>query len=250
MRIETLLIFISLCSCIPRQKVIYLQAKEGVGLADSLQTINKAPTINEYEIAPGDILSIKVESITPEQFGLMETQKSSETDPLLSGFVVEEDGFVDIPYIGKVVVSGLTISEAQMKIKTEAADELISPTVHLKLLSYSYTVLGEVNSPGTFRSYKGEVTLFEALGSAGDLSDFAERGRVKIIRKRNELITVEYINLLNQGFINSPYYYLHPGDIIYVPPMKVKNFAKYQLPNIAWAVSVLGVISLFFVRIN
>ncbi|MEP2770536.1 MAG: polysaccharide biosynthesis/export family protein [Fulvivirga sp.] len=249
MRIIIFIIVLSFTACIPRQKVIYLQSQQGANISDSVN-VEPMPEHYTYSIASGDILSVKIESITPEKYGLKEKDPSGDVDPILSGYLVDEKGDVDIPYIGKVKVIGLTLSEAQIKIKNEAADKLINPVVKVKLLSFSYTLLGEVNRPGTFRSYKGELTLFEAIGNAGDLTDFAERSKVKVVRMIDGEMTIEYVNLLNRELITSPYFYLRPGDIIYIPPMKVKNFAKYQLPNMAWAISVLSVISLFFIRLN
>lgn len=249
MRIVICIIIFSFTACIPRQKVMYLQSQQGSYINDTI-SIEPRPEHYIYEIAAGDILSIKIESITPEKFGLNDKEASAETDPILAGYIVDEKGDVDIPYIGKVNLLGITLSEAQLKIKNEASDKLINPIVKVKLLSFAYTILGEVNKPGTFTSYKGELTLFEAIGNAGDLTDFAERAQVKVVRMLDGKMTIEYVNLLNRELIGSPYFYLRPGDIIYIPPMKVKNFAKYQLPNMAWAISVLSVISLFFIRLN
>lgn len=230
---------------------MYLQSqKEKEGELDTLLNKEALPERFVYRISPGDILSVKIESITPEKFGLEKNEGVAEADPLLSGYLVEDDGSIELPFIGKVIVVNLTLSEAQSQIKKEAADELINPSVKVKLLSYTYTILGEVNRPGTFRGYKGEITLFEALGNAEDMTDFADRTKVKMIRMHNDAMTVDYLNLLNREVVASEYFYLRPGDIVYVPPMKVKNFAKYQLPNMAWAISVLSVISLLLIRIN
>lgn len=249
-RFFKLVVFIGIISsCVPRHKVIYIQNDKEFTYLEQDSIVITDDYV--YRLQPGDVLSIKMSSITPEKYDLQQLeQNQSNESPLLSGYLIDNTGHVEVPFIGKIKVGKLTINEARLTIQESAQGKLINPQINVRLLTYTFTILGEVNKPGTYSSYKDKITLFEGLGFAGDLTDFADRAYVKLIREYGGKTYVKYLNMLDSKLLNSEYIFMRPGDIIYVPPLKAKNFSKYQLPNIAVGISMLTLISLLIVRIN
>lgn len=256
MRNYIFLLFIMVlgASCVPAKKVMYLQNNELDAHNVSHDSVLLSHIIRdiEYKLAPGDILSVEISSITPKKFDFLNQQEKdrSEVDPRLSGYLIGDDGIVEIPFVGSLKVGGLTLKEATSLIKERAASLLNEPSVNVKMLNYSYTILGEVGKPGVYYNYNSKVNIFEAIAQAGDLTDFANRSQIKLIREENGDAQIIMLNLLQDDFLGSPYYYLKPGDFIYAPPMKVKNFKQYQLPNAAVLLSTLTVLGLVLIRLN
>lgn len=238
----------------PARKVMYLQDSkfEADGVQYDSVLLSHLTKNFEYKLAPGDILSVEISSITPPQFDFtaQNETKKNEADPRLSGYLIDEDGAIEIPFLGQLKVAGLTLKEATSLIKSRAASLLKQPSVNVRMLNYAYTILGEVGKPGVYYNYNNKVNIFEALAQAGDLTDFANRSKIKLVRKDNGVANVVLLDLLDDEFLGSPYYYIRPGDFIYAPPMKVKNFKQYQLPNAAVLLSTLTVLGLVLIRLN
>ena len=112
-----------------------------------------------------------------------ESESLTESDdPRLSGFLIDDSGKVTLPDGGRIFLKGSTIEESETKIQKYISNYLVNPTVVVKHLNFQFTILGEVNTPGTYTSYNRKTNMFEALGMAGDLTDFAERSRIKLVR--------------------------------------------------------------------
>ena len=248
----TLIIIIS-SSCVPNRKVVYLQdgrEKEDIITDSVLGTYFMVPY--EYQLQPQDIISIKVSSLTPTQYNFFkETERElGATDPLLSGYVIDEEGFIEIPAVGKLFIQGLTLKEAEEKIKSSLASYLNDPVVRVKMLNFKVTVLGEVNRPGSFNSYNSKLNIMEAIAQAGDLTQLADRSNVKMVRYDGSEAKMIYVNTLDDDLLSSPYFYLRPHDLIIVSPLDVKNIRQYQLPTISLILTTITALSFFFFRIN
>lgn len=242
-------------ACVPNKKLIYLQS-QGIDDAEEVVTDSVLKVIDlakyEYTLQPGDIVSIKISSLTDPKFNFFaeaERELKQGIDPSLSGFMLDESGFIELPVAGKVNLSGLSIEEAQDKVRQMAENYLESPTVNLRLLSFHYTILGEVNVPGNYTTYSGRYSIMDAIGEAGDLTDVADRRRIKIVRYEQGQAKVYFMDLLDVETMSSPLYYLKPNDLVYVTPLKVKNFRQFQAPNIALLISVITSLSLLFFRL-
>ena len=141
-------------------------------------------------------------------------------------YLVDNDGYINFPIVGKLKVGGLTKSEAENlvaeKIKPYMAEDQ-KPVVTVTMASYSVSVLGEVNRPGSFQVSREKITLLEALAQAGDLTIYGVRDRVKLIREdaagQKSIVT---LNLNDANIVNSPYYYLQQNDVVYVEPNQIK----------------------------
>ena len=246
-----ILLFLS-AACVPTQKEVILQLPEDFEEDTPYnQTVATLPLQEfTYTLRPDDILSIKVTSTTPSEFDFFNTRSDRSIsgvdlrDPLLSGIQVEEDGTIPLPVVGKVEVAGLTIEQARAKIEEIVEQYLDSPTVDLKLLTFQYTILGEVMNEGRFTTYHPKITILEALGGAGGFTDYANRSKVKIVRKENDQAKIAYVNVLDEDILSSPYYYLQPDDVVSVPPLPAKNWRLNNIANVGVIFSGISAIAI------
>jgi polysaccharide export outer membrane protein len=217
-----------LTACGSSKNVAYLQNSDNVNFENSR-------FLYDARIMPKDQITISVNTTTPEAslpFNLLlqnsYTQgRSMSSAGLLMPYLVDNEGNINFPIVGKLKVGGLTKSEAEQlvteKIRPYLA-EAENPVVTVTMASYSVSVLGEVNRPGSFQVSREKITILEALAQAGDLTIYGVRDRVKLIREdANGQKSVVTLNLNDANIINSPYYYLQQNDVVYVEPNKVKS---------------------------
>lgn len=187
----------------------------------------------KYEpiIQPNDIISVYVSSLSPEASVIFNTTVSSmATDattgsgnmPTAIGYLVDVNGNIEMPLIGKVKVGGKTTSDATTEIKNLLERFLKNPSVRIYFENYRITLLGEVARPGVYKVPNEKMTLPEAIGMAGDMTAFAMRKKVLVIREEDGKKNFEYLDLTRRDVFNSPYYHMHPNDIVYVEPTKAK----------------------------
>lgn len=181
-------------------------------------------------IQANDLLSIYVASETPEstiQFN-QETNKIAVTNgavmnpgnSVVSGYLVNHDGDIIFPVLGKLHVVGLTHNELAKLIEGRLISEghITDPVVTVKLMNFRVCVLGDVSRPGQLVVAGERLTIFEALSMVGDLTLYGQRHNVTIIREENGLRTIGEIDLSSKSVFDSPYYYLHQNDVVYVEP--------------------------------
>ncbi|MEQ8361373.1 MAG: polysaccharide biosynthesis/export family protein [Cyclobacteriaceae bacterium] len=243
-------------SCVSNKKFVYLQ-QDDVNKKD----LTKDSVVRSYDIAqfeyriqPEDIISVRFESLTPDDFDFLSKNQTNQGgannaiggNAQLIGELVDNNGEIPFPFIGKIKVAGLTTFEIQDKLQNIVAQYLESPVVKVRLLNFRFTILGEVNTEGTVVLNNQRVTLLEALGWAGGLTDLADKANIKLIRQKGGQSTVQYLDLLQEEFINSPYYYLHQNDILIVSALKQRPYRKYFGQNLALVVSTLSLLILVF----
>jgi polysaccharide biosynthesis/export protein len=246
-------------SCVTNKKFVYLQKDDVNPAKDQLP---KDTLVREYEsqqyqykIQPNDLVSVRFESLSTEEFDFLRSsgnQSSAGTNlnqnnALLIGELVDDFGNIAFPYVGKVKVSGLTIFQIQDTLQYIANKYLESPVVKARLLNYRMTILGEANKEGTITFPNNRVSMLEAIGLAGGLTDLANKENLKLIRQVDGKTKVAYINILDENFINSPYYYVHQNDILIVGALKQRPFRKYFGQNFALVVSS---VTLLFLAIS
>ena len=214
-------------SCGSAKDIVYFQNK----VADHPEDVDKHSGI---VILPKDMLSIVVSSRTPElavMFNLpvVTYQAGSEVVSVsgqqrLLGYVVDNDGYIDFPVLGKIKVSGLTRWELADLIKKRLVSDglLTDVVVTVEFLNFKVSVIGEVNAPGTFTVEGDKVTVLQAIALARDLTIFGERENVTVIRENDGKRTMYVINLCDVGMFDSPAYYLQQNDVVYVQPSNVK----------------------------
>jgi polysaccharide export outer membrane protein len=236
-----------LFSCVPNKKYVVLQ-KADVHKTDMLRDSTlrsyNADTF-QYKVQPQDILSIRFQSLTAEEFdflGVTNTQMGGIAfgGPLLFGDLVDENGEVPFPVVGKVRVGGLTVFEIQDKLQRLADQYLESPSVKVRLLNFRVTVMGEVLREGTITINNNRATMLEVITLAGGLGELADRSKIKVIRQAGTQVDIQYVNVLDENFISSPYYYAHQNDILVVPPLRQRAFRKYFAGNVSLVVSTIS----------
>lgn len=219
---------ILMASCVSTKNVTYFQNKDQVDV-----TLSKG--LYDAKIMPKDILQIQVFSMTPEAsdpFNLLKgssasTSSTSDTNQnSVFKYLVDNDGIIVMPIIGQVKVGGLTKNEAEELIKSKIQpylSETENVVVHVRMMNYKYAVLGGVKTPGLYTTQNEKVSILEAIAQAGDLTTFAYRDRIFLIRENAEG-QKEYhqLNINDANIISSPYYYLQQNDVIYVEPRKAE----------------------------
>jgi len=230
-------------SCTPEKRFVYLQEN----IQNGLKTQNaKAKETSEYMIKPNDVLYIKTISVDKESalpINLDNNYNTSTSDigTYLNSYNVSDSGCINLSIIGKIKVDGLTISQCQELIQKMVNQYLINSIVVVKLINFDITMLGEVNRPGVYKIYDTKINILEVFGLSGDLTINGNRKKIMLIRQTlpNK---VAYIDLTDINLIYSDYYYLQPGDIIYVKPNKAKYYATNPFPFTTF-LSTLGTIS-------
>ena len=219
-----------LTSCGSTKNVAYLQNSNRIDFSQSQY-------LYDARIMPKDILTITVNTVNPEAsapFNLivstaLNTANGGQnigTNRALQTYLVDNQGYIDFPVLGRLEVLGLTKSMCEKMIHDRIMPYLNAaenPVVTVRMSNYKISVLGEVAKPGMFTVSNEKINILEALAQAGDLTIYGVRDKVKLIREnaqgRKEIHTV---NLNDANLISSPYYYLQQNDIVYVEPNKVK----------------------------
>ncbi|WP_309640382.1 polysaccharide biosynthesis/export family protein [Flavobacterium sp.] len=239
------LICLFLPSCADKKKLVYLQ-----GIED--QKSYEASLRYELKLQSDDLLSIVVSAENSEvtiPFNLPVVQGNVTTTTLTGRtFLIDNDGFIDYPVLGKLKLGGLTRTEATTKLTTLVSNYITNPSITVRILNYKISVLGEVTKPGSFTINGERVSILEALSLAGDLSIYGKRKNILLIRDDEGKKTYTRIDLTDAKLLNSPNYYLAQNDIIIVEPNKPKLNGSIVGPNISlWltSVSVLITILLF-----
>ena len=216
-----------ICSaCTSTQKVIYLQ---------DVQPLKQQVIEQKYEmvVQEDDLLFIAVNSKDPElalPFNMptvtyqLGSASATMGQQKVLGYLVDTDGNIDFPILGKIKVAGMTRKELTDYLKQSLIkkDLLKDPIVTVQYLNFKVSVMGEVSSPGSFNISSDRITLLEALSMAGDLTIYGRRDRVAVIREEEGKRTILYHDLRSSDIFNSPCYYLRQNDIVYVEPNKAK----------------------------
>ncbi len=238
-------------SCVSLKKDIYLQGDIAKALKDVEQTYQ--PKRSPYLVKPNDNLYIRITSLDERTSAFLNSENSGQTStqiqsPMaasLIGYRVQLDGSIQFPFVGKIFIAGLTLDEVSDKIQLAVSKYVEESSVKIKLLNDNITIIGEVNTPGRFLLYDEEVNLIEAISLAGDMTDFANKKKVRLIRKEGEVQQMIVINTLDENILFSPYFYLKPGDIIYVEPRRLKAMSQSSIP-IGLGLTFLNTALLFY----
>ena len=233
-------------SCTPYKKIRQFQA----GDADTTARMS----IDAYRpiISPNDILDIYVTSTSPEAskyFNYSENPESSTG--MMNGYLVDERGEIQIPFIGSVKVSGLSTANARDTVAGKLAKYLVSPSVKLSIRNFKVTVLGEVNKPGIYTVQNEKMTLPEALALSGDFTIYSKRDILTVIRDSAGYKTYNKVDLTSRDVFSTEFYTLHTNDIVYVEPSKKKraqgeNFYRtipLVLSTLTFMLSIIAIIN-------
>lgn len=206
------------------------------------------------KIQPGDIISVYVNSLSPQASSFFNPYNAPGAAPAGStsngisssaapGFLVDQSGEIEIPLAGTIKISDLTTTAARDTIKQKLKKYLMEPTVIVRVLNYKISMLGEVSKPSVYVIPNEQVTLPEALSMAGDLTNFANRSDILIVRDNNGKKEFGHVNLNSREVYNSPYYYLRSNDLVYAKPIKARAIQADPTFRLeAFAASILSLI--------
>ncbi|HRY33975.1 MAG TPA: polysaccharide biosynthesis/export family protein [Bacteroidales bacterium] len=228
------LLLVLLTSCIPQKRIMYLQDRDG---GDTARVFDQAAS-RDYRLQPGDNLYIRVIGLDESANGMFNLAPgssavnygNSEAGLYLSSYTVDPAGNIRMPVLGSINVKDKSTEEAESAVQQALDMYLKSSTVVIKLVSFYYTVLGEVRRPGRYPVYQPRLSLFEAIGEAGDLTTFGNRNKVRIIRGNSGRTEVLNVDLTRKDILSSPDFYLKPDDIIYVEPLRAKGLVFEAFP--------------------
>lgn len=230
-------------SCTSQKKLAYLSNLPETGGEERFTM-----TIPDYKIQIRDILYITIKAMTPD--GTISDFLSSgrisgggnsgqnESGQYLFGYDVNSEGQIAIPAVGKIQVAGLTLEETRKSIQERVNSVFKDATVECKLLSFKFTVIGEVRIPGTYTNFNNYLTVLEAIGRAGGLSDYGRRDRILVVRPTDGGSKTYRINLQDKQILSSEAYFLLPNDVVIIEPESKKIF-NLNLPTITFVLTAV-----------
>lgn len=235
---------------------------------DSIQDIMTTYTAT---ILPGDQLYIYVASQTPEsvipfnqethrfaietnslnvldtnQRGVIVQKESADgqyfksTSSDVTGYIVSESGTIQFPILGTIDVLGITYDSLSHYIENRLKNDgyVVDPQVTVSIMNFRVTVVGEVRSPQQIHADGTRLTIFEALAICGDITDYGQRDNITIVRQDGSDRYIGEIDLTKKEMLESPYYYLHNNDIVYVEPNRRKKVDSDRNPDIPKYISI------------
>ena len=230
-----LLITALMSSCISNKQLIVFKTVTAETAEEINKTMKPQP---EPRVKINDALIITVSALDPEAVipynlpTVSYESPSSSTVPTTSSFqyyTVDEQGYIDFPILGKLYVVGLRQSEVISLIEGKLQGQVVNPIVTMRFLNARVTVLGEVKRPGTYTLNNGRMTLLEALGVAGDLTQYANRSNVLITRENNGKVEFARLDLRSEEVFTSPYFYLQQNDVVYVEPNQARSTSNQSI---------------------
>ena len=239
----TILLLIFLSSCVSRKKIVYFQNDE----------INQNKVSNSYKtiFKPDDLLQITVTSQNIEAvkpFNLPVVTYSLATDgavgnPIQQSYLVDNNGEIDFPELGKIKIGGLTRAEVITLLKNKLSPKYVkNPTINIRINNFKVTVLGDVKTPGSYTIPNERITILEAIGLAGDLNISAVRENVKVQREENGKKILYNVDLLSKNIFTSPVYYLQQNDLVYVEQNNAKSQSASYNQNTGLFISIGSVL--------
>lgn len=237
---------LSLSSCNKHSQLLYMQNGQSAATY-------KAPPQN-YKVGSQDELYIQITSMLNKDINTLFSNSSNtnnnqayafntEVGIYVNTYSVNDSGYVEVPLIGKINVKGKTIPQITEEVKRKAAEYVNDAIVIVKLMSFRVTVIGEVKRPTVITNYHDKLTILEAIAQAGDMTDYANRKNVTLVRSINgENVTIP-IDLTSKNILANPGYYLQPGDVVVIEPRKGKT-TQMNLPTYSIFLSTVSTLIL------
>lgn len=207
--------------CVPYRKTILLRDKNSQ-YKDTIPT-----SLKYYRLGVNDILSIQISSFNKS----VSEFYNLKNDGGIGGFLIHENGYVHIPQLDSMFVLGKTVPEVEGMISIKLKEQINDPYVVVRLVNFKIIFLGEIGRPGVIQVQENSINILEALALAGNITEMGNNSEVKLVRKKDNGTTyITMLDLTAKDIIASPYYYLQPNDVIYIQPLKVRNFRNnFQL---------------------
>jgi polysaccharide export outer membrane protein len=229
-------------SCSTQKELNYLNNLYELGGENSFPM-----EVPDYKVQPRDILFVSVKAQTPdgaltEMLGDRTTGSlnymQSEASQYIMGYTVNPEGTVSVPLLGNIRVAGLDIYSIQDIFQAKVDSLFRHAYVEVKLMSFKYTVIGEVRMPGSFVNYNDQLTVLEAIGRAGGIAETGTKEKILVIRPSGDKTITYQINLQDKNLLSSPAYFLSPNDVVIVQPNPKKVFT-INLPTISFIIATI-----------
>lgn len=221
--------------CASYKNVVYFK-----DIRDSIYLASEAIALASYTdpvIHPNDILQVSVQTLDPQSSAMTGAQTTTTynvqgassavgANTTVQGFLVDKNGEIELPLVGKIKVVNLTTTEARELIRQKAAVYYKDPVVNVRFANFNVSVIGEVNRPAQYTVPNEKATILDAIAMAGDLTIYGKRENVLLIREENGKKNAIRFNLNSTEIFQNPYFYLRQGDVVYVEPNKSKAAAN------------------------
>lgn len=237
-----------LFSCKPKENMVYLehqrqqyeqQVQQAVYQGSRLQEGDlldiKVTAYDEYAVRPFNLHSMNLASNS----GNAINAQGAQTAP--QGYLVDRDGNIVFPVIGTIFVKGMTKEQLRADLEKRLLQYLTDPLVTIRQLNFNITVLGEVKAPGQHTSPTEKLNVFQAVGLAGDMTDFAKRTEVTLIRNEDGVEQTHVLDFTDKSIVSSPYYYIKNNDVLYVQPDDLKKRSVNVDPNRGLIFQIIGI---------
>lgn len=237
-----------LSGCVTQKDIEYLQKNDRTP-----KSFNEAE-VSVYRLKANDELYIQITSLDDPTANVFSTSGGQQASSMMSispygasliSYAVNKEGFLQLPIVGSIYVKDKTLSEVSIILTDSLSHILSQPIVTVKLVNRYVSVLGEVRVPGHFPYSQEKMTIFDAIGLAGDMTLYSNRKDVTLTRNENGKNMLIKLNLTDPGILASEYYYVRPNDIIYVRPLKKRVWGMSEFP-FGIILSTLSVTLLFY----
>jgi polysaccharide export outer membrane protein len=232
-------------SCASKKDILYYQNIDSIATPEN-------PVSYEVKIQPDDLLMIIVSAEDPEiaipfNLSTISVQNTSNlvaatAQQTFQSYLVDRNGNIEFPVLGKLQVGGLTRTEVLQLLKDKIGVYIKNPIINFRIVNFKISLQGEVVAPGTYAIDSERITLIEALSKARDLTIYGKRNNILIIREINGVKTYNHVDITKADFINSPFYYLAQNDVVYVEPNNVKVNASAVGPNTSVIISAISIL--------
>ncbi len=233
-------------SCTSPKKMVYFNTAEQITAADANK--NYTPVFHTDDFLAITVTGLDLEAVQPFNLPISNLQSVNngytQGTPSPHGYLIDTEGNIDFPVIGKLKLGGLSRSEAIEYLKKQLQVYVYNASVQIRILNFKVTVLGEVKNPGTFNIPNERITLLEAIGLAGDLNITAKRKNILVIRDIDGKKTETRIDLTSKTLFSSPVYYLNQNDVVYVEPNRAKiNSSVVNASNVGIVISIISLLT-------
>ena len=234
--------------CVTQRDMEYLQK------SDKTPRAFKEAEVLDYRLKPNDELYIQINSLDDPAANVFSTATGQQASNMMSispygaslvSYAIDKEGYLHLPIVGSIFVKDKTLSEVNSVLTDSLSHILSQPVVTTKLVNRYVSVLGEVRTPGHFPYSQEKLSIYDAIGLAGDMTIWSNRKEVTLARNENGKNLLINLDLTNAEILASNYYYLRPNDIIYVKPMKKRFWGMSEFP-FATILSTLSVTLLFY----
>lgn len=245
-------LFLSLifASCASRKDIIYLQdmfnnQKVGSSVIDSLRVDFTPPKFKVDDRVTINISSLNINAARPYNLYVSSFNMGGVTSAgqqQQQSYLVDSKGEVSFPELGKIKIVGLTAVELEHYLEGELKNELPDVKANVQLVNFRVSILGEVQKPGEYKIDRNKISLFQAIGLAGDLTIYGKRDNVLLMRESEGELKYYNIDLRNKEMLESPMYYLKQNDVIYISPNKPRINASASSQTASYIISATGLL--------